>query len=307
MIPGGYHIILVPPDATQTKRLHVTKSTARLVGLGLLLLVPFLAGALYVAVHYQNKFVALKREISEEKQILEQKELLDTRLAEMEKAMTRTEESIGRVEQALDVDAGQMKSGLGPVEEMPSLSAADSLGDFDRDDALTARIVRTQMTGMDKRIQALKAKVEDIFELNRDKLRYLSAMPNAMPVAGWVTSDFGIRRSPTSGVLKMHYGLDVASPVGTPIYAPADGTVLMADYSGGYGREVILDHGYGVTTVYAHSSQIFVKEGQKVRKGDIIAAVGSTGSSTGPHLHYEVHVDGIPTNPLAYIPNRSVN
>lgn len=216
--------------------------------------------------------------------------------------MSRTEESVGRIEQALDVDAGQMKSGLGPVEELAPLSVADSLEDAEKGDGLTARGVRTQMTGMDKRIQALKAKVEDIFELNRDKLRYLSSMPNTMPVNGWITSDFGIRHSPTSRMLKMHYGLDIGSPTGTSIFAPADGTVLMADYSGGYGREVILDHGYGVTTVYAHSSEIFVKEGQKVKKGDVIAAVGSTGSSTGPHLHYEVHVDGIPTNPLAYIP-----
>ena len=122
-----------------------------------------------------------------------------------------------------------------------------------------------------------------------------------MPVNGWVTSDFGGRRSPYSGVYKMHYGIDIASPMGTPVQAPADGKVVFAESKGGYGRMVVIDHGYGVQTLYGHASKIFVDNGQKIKRGDEIALVGSTGASTGPHLHYEIHVDGIPADPLNFI------
>lgn len=99
----------------------------------------------------------------------------------------------------------------------------------------------------------------------------------------------------------MHNGVDIAAPIGTPIIAPSDGVVIYAGPKGGYGRAVIIDHGYGIQTLYGHTSQLFVSEGDHVSRGEKIAAVGSTGASTGPHLHYEVHVDGIPTNPMNYI------
>jgi len=83
--------------------------------------------------------------------------------------------------------------------------------------------------------------------------------------------------------------------------APADGKVVYADFRGGYGRMLMIDHGYGLSTVYGHTSKLFVKVGDLVKKGEMVAAVGSTGSSTGPHLHYEVHVDGIPTDPLNFV------
>ncbi len=129
----------------------------------------------------------------------------------------------------------------------------------------------------------------------------INATPNIKPVRGWYTSKFGYRISPFSNRPVMHNGLDIAASPGTPVYAPADGVVSFAGYDPGYGRLVSIDHGFGLVTRYGHNSQIFVKVGQKVSRWDIIAAVGNTGRSTGPHLHYEVRVENVPVDPMNYI------
>ena len=118
-----------------------------------------------------------------------------------------------------------------------------------------------------------------------------------MPVAGRLTSGFGMRRHPVLGYARMHKGLDIAAPMGAPIRAPMDGVVQMAGWAGGYGRFVKLSHGGGLATGFGHMSRIAVSSGGRVSKGQIIGYVGSTGMSTGPHLHYELWKNGVPTNP----------
>lgn len=117
---------------------------------------------------------------------------------------------------------------------------------------------------------------------------------------GSVTSGFGMRRHPILGGYRAHNGIDLAAPMGTPIVASTDGVVQVAGWNGGYGNFVALDHGGGVQTRYGHMSRIDVVEGQAVRKGDVIGLIGSTGRSTGPHLHYEVRVNGQPVDPLSW-------
>jgi len=118
-----------------------------------------------------------------------------------------------------------------------------------------------------------------------------------------LTSTFGYRSSPFSGRRELHKGLDIATRSGTPIIAPADGLVVFAGREGGFGNMIIIDHGYGITTRYGHCSSLEVKLGQKVKRGDVIARVGNTGRSTGPHVHYEVAVNGVSVNPSRYILN----
>lgn len=127
----------------------------------------------------------------------------------------------------------------------------------------------------------------------------LGEVPNIMPVDGRITSRYGWRRLRRRRG-RMHLGVDIAAPTGTPILASAPGKVYFTGRKGGYGKTIILDHGNNVHTLYAHSSKIFVKEGSYVRRGQKIAAVGSTGRSTGPHVHYEVRVKGKPMNPQEY-------
>lgn len=128
-------------------------------------------------------------------------------------------------------------------------------------------------------------------------------LPFAMPVrdAHRFTSPFGYRRDPKGAGRRMHGGVDYAAPVGTPIHATGDGRVVKAGWQNGYGNTVVISHAFGIETLYAHMSRIRVKAGQTVSRGDRIGDMGSTGRSTGNHLHYEVHVNGRPTNPMTYI------
>ncbi len=125
--------------------------------------------------------------------------------------------------------------------------------------------------------------------------------PSIWPAPGWVMSPFGYRVDPFTKQLKMHEGIDIAGPSGTPIIAPADGKVSFVGPRQGYGLALEIDHGYGITTLYAHCSFIKVNVGDLVKRGDNVALTGSTGRSVGPHLHYEVHVAGQLANPVNYI------
>jgi murein DD-endopeptidase MepM/ murein hydrolase activator NlpD len=128
------------------------------------------------------------------------------------------------------------------------------------------------------------------------------SVPSLMPVAFTrMSSGFGMREHPILGGERMHTGVDLAAPVGTPVHAAADGVVEMAKWYGGYGLFVELDHGGGIETRDGHMSQLNVADGQHVHRGDVIGYVGTTGRSTGPHLHYEVRLNGTAVNPLAYI------
>jgi murein DD-endopeptidase MepM/ murein hydrolase activator NlpD len=125
--------------------------------------------------------------------------------------------------------------------------------------------------------------------------------PSLWPVIGRVTSSFGEREDPFNGEGAFHAGIDIATGYGNPVHAPADGYILMAGPASGYGREMILDHGQGITTVYGHLSGFAVAAGQQVKRGQVIGYVGSAGRSTGPHLHYEVRIRNTPVNPHKYL------
>ena len=128
------------------------------------------------------------------------------------------------------------------------------------------------------------------------------SIPSRMPLSGFrMTSDYGMRTHPVLGRRKRHKGVDLAAPTGTPVYATADGMIGRAEYSRSYGLVIYADHGAGLETRYAHLSKLAVAEGERVRKGDLIGYVGSTGRSTGPHLHYEVRKDGVAVNPIPYM------
>lgn len=136
-----------------------------------------------------------------------------------------------------------------------------------------------------------------------DKESFLHSTPTLMPAIGHLTSNYGPRMSPYAGRIKMHEGLDIGAPIGTPIVAPADGVITFSGPKPGFGNFVQIDHGYGVETIFGHASSLAVKKGQKIHRGDKIATVGNTGYSTGSHVHYEVRVNGTPVDPLYYVLN----
>lgn len=130
-----------------------------------------------------------------------------------------------------------------------------------------------------------------------------ASTPSIWPVKGWMTSAFGRRISPFTGEPAMHRGVDISVPQNTPLVASANGVVVRAGWDGGLGNAIKIDHGYGYGTQYGHLAKVQVRVGQRVKRGQVIGLVGSTGLSTGPHLHYEVLVNLVPTNPIRYILN----
>jgi len=148
-----------------------------------------------------------------------------------------------------------------------------------------------------------KKSFESLFNNLEDQRNLLAATPAIRPTDGWISSTFGYRTSPFTGLREFHNGLDIATQKGTPILAAADGVVTFAGTKGLMGKLIVIDHGYGMVTRYAHIHKMLKKRGDAVKKGDTIALVGNTGRSTGSHLHYEVHLDGIPVNPAKYILN----
>jgi murein DD-endopeptidase MepM/ murein hydrolase activator NlpD len=130
----------------------------------------------------------------------------------------------------------------------------------------------------------------------------LAATPSIMPTQGWLSSAFSAMRAhPILHIARPHEGIDVSAPMGSPIEAPAAGVVSDAGWETGYGNTITINHGYGIVTKFAHASKLLVKTGQRVARGQRIALVGNSGLATGPHLHYEVHVNGRPVDPLKYV------
>lgn len=162
----------------------------------------------------------------------------------------------------------------------------------------------TLVIRIDKAVKETQLKEQSVIELWEslsERLSLLNSTPNIKPARGWLTSRFGYRLNPFTNKMQLHAGLDIAAAPGSPVYAPADGVVIFASYDETYGKLVSIDHGYGVTTRFAHNSQIYVRVGQKVSKYDVISSVGNTGRSTGPHCHYEVRINGIPVDPINFI------
>ncbi len=140
-----------------------------------------------------------------------------------------------------------------------------------------------------------------IYNKVQDDIKRIAMIPSLRPVEeGYLNSTFGYRMDPIDNVKRFHQGQDITVKTGSPIYAPADGVVKRAYYAGGFGNHIKLEHGSGYTTLFAHLSKIKVKHGQKVKRGEIIGLTGNTGRSTAPHLHYEIHHNGKPQNPLDY-------
>lgn len=213
--------------------------------------------------------------------------------------------AIGRRDEQLRLVAGL------PAADSVAVAALDSTADGTpapgSSSGLTAlgRLTagtRADIDGLIRHANVLAAsfaELSDTMSRNMDRFRNT---PSIMPTAGWLTSQFSRSRlHPILHISRPHEGIDVSAPMGSPIVAPASGTVTRVDVEHGYGNVLEVSHGNGIVTKYAHCSRILVRPGQHVTRGQTIAMVGNTGLSTGPHLHYEIHVDGRVVDPLTYV------
>jgi len=186
--------------------------------------------------------------------------------------------------------------GSDPEDLNPGAAMAQDYDELVRD-------MHDQINEMDVNAHQQKTAFSSIFSQLEGKRNLLAATPSIRPVKGWVTSRFGYRESPFTGRREFHRGLDIATRKGTEIIAPADGIITFAGKKGLMGNMVTIDHGFGMVTRYGHIHKLIKAKGDRVKRGEAIALVGNTGRSTGPHLHYEVRLNGLNVNPSNYFLN----
>ncbi|HDZ90128.1 MAG: M23 family metallopeptidase [Deltaproteobacteria bacterium] len=180
------------------------------------------------------------------------------------------------------------------------LDPEKTLKKVDRD---LARSMHRALDNIESDLSASREDKAGLREFLENQKMLLAATPSIWPAKGWLSSRFGYRKSPFTGKKEFHKGLDISARMGSPVVASADGTVSFSGWDRGYGRLVVINHGYGLKSKYAHLKKSLVKKGQYVKRGETIGLIGKSGRTTGPHLHYEVLLNGVPVNPLRYVLN----
>jgi len=229
-----------------------------------------------------------------------QYELLNKKVKQSQKVLGQIEERDNNIYRSyfeLDpISEDIRKAGFGGVNRYSKFS------DWRYNDLATELAKNVDI--LNKQLVIQSKSLDEVVVSAKEKEKMLSHLPAIQPVANKdmrrLSSGFGMRIHPILKIGKQHKGIDFAAGVGTPIYATADGKVTLSGRHGGYGNTVIINHSYGYETLYGHMSRTKVRKGAKVKRGDVIGYVGSTGLSTGPHLHYEVHKDGQPVDPVSY-------
>jgi murein DD-endopeptidase MepM/ murein hydrolase activator NlpD len=202
--------------------------------------------------------------------------------------------TLGDTLAALGARDQQIRLLAGLPTETPSAVASGAISD--------SAGTRASIDGMMRRASELSADFIAVSDTLTRNFERLANTPSIMPTTGWLSSQFSLSRfHPLLHVNRPHEGIDLAAPMGAPIIAPASGRVISVGNEPGYGNTFQIDHGNGIITKFAHCSRIVVHVGQRVTRGQLIATVGNTGLATGPHLHYEVHVNGKPVDPLKYV------
>jgi murein DD-endopeptidase MepM/ murein hydrolase activator NlpD len=297
-------IVLVPHSSSHVKVLKFRAFYFKLVAGFVILVAIFVSGSMYISKMLEEN-EALKQNINELYiTTTKQNQLIQARTEEIEKLKDESaafreivndkiEEFTEKFNQITDEYLEERKSFVSRSgERNENEFTSDMHALKDSLDSLSLLYSRSKLPEAD--IEAAEEKVN----------AFMETIPTLWPTNGRITDSFGYRRDPFTKKKKFHAALDIAADTGTAIVAAASGTVTYVDYVYATGRTVKIDHGRGVTTVYGHCSKILVEPGQTVKKGEVIAKVGSTGRSTGPHLHFEILIYGTSVDPLEYLEDK---
>jgi murein DD-endopeptidase MepM/ murein hydrolase activator NlpD len=293
-----FYTVLVLPDATTpARKFHISQGALAALAAGA-------AGLILVGAFVCAQYVALHVRLLEWKQ-LRQAAYAQAGLAER---VAQLEAELGKL-RALDQRVRTVVGLDQPAAPPPPLAqgGADTVSRNALLDALKQRTGRfgewahRDLTALGQEITSRERSLRELKAYLEEKAALLAATPTILPVKGLVTAGYGYRKSPFTGGREFHEGLDIAAPYGTPILATADGVVTFAGPLAAYGNVVFLDHGRGFATFYGHNATNRVREGQRVHRGDVVAYIGTTGRTTGPHVHYELHINGSISNPLKYV------
>jgi len=287
---GRFYTVLVLPHArSRFRKLHVSR--AFVLTCSVLLGATLAAGLAspHLLFRLRTQQATIEQIASENERLRKEKDRFERSLAEIS----------GQLED-FEARSGRIASALG-VEDLPSSRpAAGGPGTW----GPRRSMLDDELDSVRTRTERLDESMDEISTAFEARIRVLASTPSIMPVEGWFSHGFGWRRDPFTNKRQFHRGIDIVSDTGTPVTATADGIVSRAVRVADYGKVVDLSHGFGFVTRYGHLSEIMVRPGQRVRRGDVIGRVGSTGRSTGPHLHYEVFRDGRRVNPWKYLGQR---
>jgi septal ring factor EnvC (AmiA/AmiB activator) len=284
-VPKRFTVMIVPDEGAKVRKLRLPRWVLNLVLSGGLLLFGVFAFLIYSHLETnfdQSELQRLRVENGQQRQNLQR---LAADLDDLRQGMIFVAETEARVRQLADLDESPQAIPVA-MGGMPDTDTGADINDIQK------RINQLQLA-----IDLRRQSQENVRNLLNDQVSLGRATPRGWPTKGWLTSYFGMRKSPCTGNMAMHEGLDIAANIGTPVSVTADGIVALVEYSPTYGKTIVIDHGYGYRTLYAHNSRILVKSGQRVSRGDLISKVGNTGRSTGSHLHYEIQLNGVPIDP----------
>lgn len=305
-------ILIIPENASQTRQFKFPRHTLRVLSIVGLFLTSFLGYLIFDYIELRSIRSSYKKILSENQGLKGEARLLMSNLDEVKHSLQRVQDystKLGDLTQ-LKVKRFSQKTGIGPLSPEEYRHAERNLAatptqknlplgiDLDK---LVFRSVFDQVQSIGNRANSNALELQKLLSSLSQQKSLLASIPSATPLDGWITSGFGPRVSPFTGQKTMHKGIDVAAPIGTPIFAPADGVVIFSGAKAGFGNFIMLAHGYGVVSRYGHNAQNMVQPGQKVKRGDQIATVGMSGRSTGPHLHYEILVNGRYADPKRFI------
>jgi murein DD-endopeptidase MepM/ murein hydrolase activator NlpD len=296
MATGFYTVLVLPDAASAPRKLHIGKTT--IAGLASFVALTAMAFCFFLY-QYVNLNVRML-ELRQLRQEARKHHALGEKIRQLEGDLARVRDLDRRLRVVVGLDQSE---GLSvPLAQ----GGADAGGPNGLREAVANRtggLVDWGVGELAALAQEIVSREQSMRELKTyldEKTAVLAATPTILPSQGLVTAGYGHRRSPFTGKREFHEGMDIAAPVGTPIVATADGIVTFAGFAGSYGNVVFIDHGHGFATAYAHNSSNRVRVRQRVRRGEVIAYVGNTGRTTGPHVHYEVHANGVAANPLTY-------
>ncbi len=296
-----FTLMFLPGPNARVRTLSISKSVIKTVAYSLIGVVAVSLYLLYEYNDVKDKVWELRSAREELKQQKAQVQNFALTLLDYKRQMFRLRDLDTKLRRAVSLgprDKAQQVLGIGGPDEL-GLQNLANMGEKKQDEVL--KEMHQELSQLKGAALKQEASLQLLIEYFEDKRSLYASTPSVWPVRGWVTSPFGNRTSPFSGILKFHEGMDIAAQTGTPVLSPADGVVIKAGFGTGYGNMVEISHGYGIKTLFAHNSRLNVKAGQRIKRGDIIAYVGDSGSSTGPHLHYEVRVNGLPVNPARYM------
>lgn len=293
-----FYTVLILPDATSTARkLHITKTVVSIVS-------SLMAVSVLALVFFLYQYVNLNVRLLELKQLRQEasdRNSLAAKVSQLEGELGRLRELDHKLRVVAGLDSRDEQGSALAQGGAGVLSRTALLDAVKRGTGSLADWVTRDLEALGREITSRERSFRELKNLLEEKRSVLASTPTVWPVRGLITAGYGYRVSPFTGRREMHEGLDIAAAHGTPIVATADGVVSFAGPLAAFGNVVFINHGHGFTTFYAHTSSIRVKEGKPVKRGDVIAHVGTSGRTTGPHVHYEVQLNGTTLNPMKYI------